>query len=280
VSDAAQFAVIGHPIAHSRSPQIHAAFAAQFGIVLEYRRIDVPAERLAAEVRAFFAAGGRGLNVTLPHKSAVLGVCEVVAARAQAAGAANTISPGARGLVGDNTDGIGLVRDLERVAARFGHNLYDQSVLIIGSGGAARGVVAGLLDASVKSITLVARDAQKARSIAEHFAPEHAIEVLDAKTSERAFDIVINATSAGLSNASPSVGRDHAGQAWLAYDLGYQQSAWQPTPFLAEWGSRGVQVTADGLGMLVEQAAEAFFLWHGVRPDVTSVIDALREAHL
>ncbi len=275
-SDVLHFAVIGHPIAHSRSPVIHAAFARQLGLSIEYRRIDATPARLKDEVAAFFAAGGTGMNVTLPHKAAALGLCARIASRARQAGAVNTLSSTPSGVAGDNTDGVGLVRDLERIGAAAGRRLSYQHAVILGTGGAARGVIAGLLDAGVASLSVLGRDFDKTTALVHHFAT-HDLKPLASVSAAQRCDVLINATSAGLAKTSPAVGLDLASRAWLAYDLSYAPVPGEETPFLAECRLRGSERRSDGLGMLIEQAAESFYLWHGVRPDVVPVLDRLRE---
>ena len=274
-----QFAVIGHPIAHSRSPEIHAAFARQFNITLHYRRIDAGDGEFEQCVNSFFAHGGHGMNVTLPYKGAAFAMCADSSPRALSAAAVNTLQVRNEQLIGDNTDGIGLLRDMERLANTRQMALAGQRALLIGAGGAARGVLAGLTDAGIGSVTIAARDMARARALADQFADRPGVAALDsALAGDTGFDILINATSAGLSGESPEIEEGWLDHAWLAYDLGYAHRGQSSTPFLRHCQARGVELTADGLGMLVEQAAESFLVWHGRRPDTTSVLDMLRPA--
>lgn len=271
-----RYAVIGHPISHSLSPRIHALFAAQTARTLRYEAIDVPPERLEAEVRGFFAAGGRGLNVTLPHKQAVIGLLSRCSEAASRARAVNTLwADAAGGLVGDNTDGIGLVRDLQHNLAL---TIADRRVLLLGAGGAARGVLAPLLALAPQELVIANRDAARAQALAVEFGSAvHALPLAAlASAGEGAdpgFDLILNATAASLADAlpalSPALVRAHT----VCYDLAY---ALHDTAFVT-WARRaGAAAAYDGLGMLVEQAAESFRLWHGVRPLTAPVLAALR----
>jgi shikimate dehydrogenase len=276
VAERLQFAVIGHPIAHSRSPEIHAAFARQFGIDLDYRRIDANPQVFEQCVRDFFTQGGRGMNVTLPYKEVVFPMCQAHSMRAVNAKAVNTLDFDGQMIVGDNTDGAGLVSDLQRIARQLGRTLRDQRILLIGAGGAARGCVAPLVLADVHSVSIVARDATRAEALAKSFYPGLSEAPVLSLRGDGVFDIVINATSAGLSGAVPAMMDSWLQSAWLAYDLGYPHGGQDSTPFLKQCVVRGVVNAADGLGMLVEQAAESFVVWHGWRPDTKPVLDMLR----
>jgi len=265
-----RFAVIGNPIAHSKSPVIHAAFAAQCGIAIQYERLLAPVEGFAQTVDAFRVAGGFGANVTLPFKLEAFRYASSLSTAARQAQAVNTLSFGADGVKGDNTDGVGLVRDIEHNHACL---LEHKRVLVVGAGGAARGVVGPLLDARPAMVTITNRTAAKAQEIAQLFAASGKVEALPTESLARhAYDVVINATSASLADApSPVPGYVFAHDA-LAYDMVYGKAS---TPFLALARERGAR-TADGLGMLVEQAAEGFRIWHGVRPDTAPVMAQLR----
>lgn len=289
----ARFAVFGHPVAHSRSPRIHAAFAAQVDIELVYERIDAPPEAFVDAVAAFARAGGRGANVTLPHKPAALELCASVSERARRAGAVNTLvrlDPDAAGTPrwhGDNTDGIGLVRDLRD---RHGLVLDGMHVLLLGAGGAGAGVAPALLDAGVARLTIVNRNAARAHALVRHLDDARAI-ALDGEHDGLArpdmpahgdaaietglrVDCVINATSAAREGEAPWQGlASLVAGARVAVDLGYGEAA---AAFLDFAQGRGVATRIDGLGMLVEQAAESFRLWHGVMPDTAPVHAALR----
>jgi shikimate dehydrogenase len=271
-----RYGVIGHPIAHSRSPAIHAAFARQTGQDLVYDRILGQLDDFPGDVRRFFAAGGLGLNVTVPFKEQAWALVDERAPRAETAGAVNTLIalPDGR-LRGDNTDGSGLVRDL---VDNHGLALAGRHILLVGAGGAARGVVRPLLETGIAELFIANRTAAKAASLAaaaSRFGPAQG-GGLDALAGRR-FDLIINATSAGLGGALPALPDGClASQGWV-YDLVYGEGA---RSFL-DWGrGQGATLAIDGLGMLVEQAAEAFFLWRGVRPDTADVIAALRNGTL
>lgn len=329
-----RYAVIGNPIAHSKSPLIHAAFAHETGQDLEYGRILGDADDFAGEVRRFVAAGGLGLNVTVPFKEAACALADEISPAAAQAGAVNTLIVLAGGrLRGDNTDGVGLVRDL---AVNHGFDFRGARVLLIGAGGAARGVLRPLLATAIASLTLANRGADKARQLVALFraqapiadpgpplpAPLPAVglagdagdlaggqvapltaglkgregkegakgeaALIDAWSSSQgapllasgfeelsghSFDLIINATSAGLSGAVPAIPSGCLTSGGWTYDMLYAD---QPTAF-CRWGqAQGADRALDGLGMLVEQAAESFWLWRGVRPSTAPVIRWLR----
>ncbi|MFT3799866.1 MAG: shikimate dehydrogenase [Burkholderiaceae bacterium] len=266
-----RYAVIGHPIEHSRSPQIHAAFAEQTGQRLSYGRLLAPLDGFAATVADFRAAGGRGLNVTVPFKLEAAALADTLTPRAAAAGAVNTLVFADDGVLGDNTDGVGLVRDLER---RLACPLAGRRVLLLGAGGAARGVVLPLLEAGVASIGVFNRSRERARELAAAFdqAAGGRLSALDDCPSS-GIDLIVNATSAGLHDAAPAVPPACLAGARLAYDMVY---AARPTAFMRAAAQAGCAHASDGLGMLVEQAAESFRLWRGVMPDTAPVYAALR----
>jgi shikimate dehydrogenase len=277
VAKPSRFAVVGHPISHSRSPEIHQAFARQFGLDIVYQRLDASPQRFKVCVDDFFAGGGVGLNVTVPHKASAYSLCQSVSARAASAGVINTLWQERGVMHGDNTDGVGLLHDLQRVASEHGRSLTGARVLVLGAGGAARGALVGLLDQQLSAIVIAARDAKQAEALGAQFSRHSNIAAsgLDALHSS-AFDIVINATSAGLSNSIPEMNDEWFDGCWLGYDLSYGASGTDHTAFLRHARSCGVPITLDGLGMLVEQAAEAFLLWHGLRPDAGAVLNQLR----
>jgi shikimate dehydrogenase len=269
-----RYAVIGNPVAHSRSPWIHAQFARATGEDIEYARIEAPLDGFARTVSDFRAAGGRGANVTLPFKGEAFRYCAATSARAQAAQAVNTLVLDRDEPWGDNTDGVGLVRDLEQ---NIGFSLPGRRVLLMGGGGAAQGVLAPLLEARVAHISIVNRKVEKARSLAVRFAPVAqgtgatlAACGYDALGGE-SFDLVVNATSAGLTGELPPLPGGVFGSGALAYEMVYGRE----TSFLVFARTAGVR-THDGAGMLVEQAAESFFVWRGVRPATRPVLAALR----
>lgn len=265
--------VIGSPIRHSRSPLIHRLFAEQFGIALRYEKREVAPGALVAALRDFQAEGILGVNVTVPLKEEAYGLATVATDRAEQAGAANVLSFDAAGRVlADNTDGIGLVADLR--SHRF--PLAGARVLLLGAGGAVRGVVPALLEGGVAALTIANRTPEKAEVLRARFERLGNVDAvsLDARFA-RAFDLIINGTSLGVTSASGlTVSPTAVGAGTACYDLVYGAAE---TPFLRWARESGVVRRLDGLGMLVEQAAAAFEHWHGVRPATAAVIDALRK---
>jgi shikimate dehydrogenase len=262
-----RYAVIGHPVAHSKSPWIHAEFARRTRQDLEYSRIEAPLDGFERAVDEFRAAGGRGANVTLPFKERAFAYCAPeTSPRALAAAAVNTLRFDGKAVYGDNTDGIGLVTDLER---NLGRAIAGRRVLLVGAGGAARGVLQPLLERGPAALRIVNRTARRAAELAGLFK-EVKGGGFDALAGET-FDLVINATSAGLQNEAPPLPPGVFAAGAFAYDMVYGRD----TPFLALARSAGA-ATSDGLGMLVEQAAESFLLWRGVRPETAPVLAALR----
>jgi shikimate dehydrogenase len=266
-----RYAVVGNPIAHSQSPQIHAAFARQTGQDLVYDAILAPMDGFAAAVAAFRAAGGRGLNVTVPFKLEAFALANERTERAREAGAVNTLRFDDERALGDNTDGAGLVAD---ITLRLRVPLAGKRVLLMGAGGAARGVVGPLLRERPASLAIANRTVAKAHAIAREFAGQGPVRGGGyADVAGEAFDVVINATSASLEGSVPPVPAGAFAPAALAYDMVYGDRA---TSFLVSAQAAGAKTTADGLGMLVAQAAESFLLWRGIRPDTAPIIDALR----
>ena len=261
-----RYAVIGNPVAHSKSPWIHAEFARATRQDIEYGRIEAPLDRFARSLDEFRAAGGRGANVTLPFKHEAFRLATRLTGRARAAQAVNTLRFDADAVFGDNTDGIGLVTDLER---NLGRAIAGQRVLLMGAGGAARGVLPPLVSSGPAGLTVVNRTAQRAEDLARGF--QNVTGASYRELAGKAFDLVINATSAGLSNEAPPLPAAAFAPGALAYDMVYGHD----TPFLAMARAAGVEAR-DGTGMLVEQAAESFLLWRGVRPDTAPVLAALR----
>jgi shikimate dehydrogenase len=269
-----QYAVIGNPVEHSLSPEIHAEFARVTGQDLAYGRILAPRDGFRDAVLAFRAAGGKGLNVTLPFKHEAWRLAVVRSGFALVAGAVNTLSFQGAGIVGHNTDGIGLVRDLTRnlrVAVR------GKRVLLMGAGGAAYGVMESLLREQPETVVVANRTLEKALALVGHFEKlqTYALQGISARPYEALadarFDILINATSAGLEGAMPPVPEGVFAPGVLAYDMVYARR----TPFLEFAQKQGARVS-DGLGMLVEQAAESFFIWRGVYPETRSAMAILR----
>ena len=265
-----RYAVFGNPVGHSKSPAIHAAFAAQTRQNISYEAILAPINDFAGAVAAFAAAGGRGANVTVPFKEEAHRLATRLSPRAVRAGAVNTLSFSNEGIAGDNTDGAGLVTDIEQNLA---FPLAGKRVLLLGAGGAARGVIGPLLDAGIAHLTVANRTAAKARELVHLFV--HHGNILGCGLGEIAgqFDAVINATSASLAGEAVALPPGIFAAGALAYDMMYGK---EETPFLAAARAAGAARLADGLGMLVEQAAEAFLLWRGTRPETAPVLADLR----
>lgn len=262
-----RYAVFGHPIAHSKSPQIHAAFARQTGQDISYEAILAPLDGFAASVTAFVAAGGRGANVTVPFKAEAYALATHLAPRAARAGAVNTLNFDGKDILGDNTDGAGLVADLTR---NLHCALADKRILLLGAGGAARGVIEPLLSQHPAALVIANRTVTRAQELADLFGEGVTACGFDAAVTP--FDVVINATAASLAGELPPVSPAVFAADTLAYDMMYGGE----TPFLSFARTHGASTTSDGVGMLVEQAAEAFFVWRGVRPETAAVIAALR----
>ncbi|HET7570259.1 MAG TPA: shikimate dehydrogenase [Gammaproteobacteria bacterium] len=261
-----RYALFGHPVAHSVSPQIHAAFAQQAGQNLRYEKREIPLDGFAAAVADFFAGGGKGVNATLPFKGEAFACAGRITPRAEAASAVNTLWPADDGtLVGDNTDGVGFVRDL---TINKGIAVTGKTVLLMGAGGAARGVLRPLLELAPARLHIANRTAARATELAED--PNVTGGGFDDWPDLR-FDLIINATAAGHGGSAIAPPPTLLAPGCACYDLSYGDAA---VPFL-EWARRqGVARTLDGWGMLVEQAAESFFLWRGVKPDTGAVIAA------
>lgn len=269
-----QYVVIGNPIDHSKSPEIHTKFAVDTAQDMRYTRLLAPLEGFAATVQEFIAQGGKGANVTVPFKLEAYALATVLTARAAAAGAVNTLTFTDTGIVGDNTDGIGLVAD---IVGNAGIDLTGKRILLLGAGGAARGAMLPLLQSKPSQLVVANRNVTKALELAQQFAKrrDHAcLTVAGCGLSDvqQPFDVVINATSASLQAEAPSISPAVFGPMTLAYDMMYGA---QPTVFMQFAHVCGAQIR-DGLGMLVEQAAESFYVWHGVRPQTTAVYAALR----
>ena len=267
-----RYCVFGNPVAHSRSPAIHARFAAQCHQDLSYEAILAPLDGFVATVGDFIAGGGKGANVTLPFKEEAFALCTRRSVRAERAGAVNTLAFTGSGIFGDNTDGAGLVRDIE---VNLEVPLAGRRLLLLGAGGAARGVIAPLLERRPAGLFIANRTADKAQALAREFSGLAAVDAGNlGKTAGRSFDVVINATSASLSGAALPLPAGIFAPGGLAYDMMYGKGE---TPFMALAREQGAGHLADGLGMLVEQAAEAFLVWRGVRPDSAPVLAELRQ---
>lgn len=267
-----RYVVIGNPIAHSRSPEIHRAFAQETGQALTYERLLAPLNGFQDAVEIFRANGGRGANVTLPFKIQAYEYAGELSERARLAGAVNTLKFDSADVLGDNTDGIGLCRDIND---NLCVPLSGARILLVGAGGATRGVLGPLLSAGPKCIVVTNRTMSKAVEIAQRFSKLGPVDsIAPDQLPGREFDVLINATSASLAENLPPVPVSCFRPGVLVYDMMYGKTA---TPFMRLAASRGAR-TADGLGMLVEQAAEAFYFWRGVRPSTAPVIANLRQA--
>ena len=265
-----RYALFGNPIGQSKSPFIHSQFALQCNQSMQYDAILAPAEGFADSWHNFVASGGKGGNVTVPFKQQAFQLAEILSARAQQAGAVNTLYINNDGqLCGDNTDGIGLVADL----TRLGVNLAGCTVLLLGAGGASRGVIGPLLDAGVKKLVLANRTADKAQRIAANFDSRVCACGLT-NIPEHAYSLIINATSTGLAGGRPDLDPQHLKYCQLAYDMVYGA---EPTAFMRWAKQQGVARQADGLGMLLSQAAAAFAIWRGVVPDIEPAMAALKQ---
>lgn len=271
-----KYAVIGNPIAHSKSPIIHAAFAKQTNQDISYEAVEAPINGFEAKVNELINQGYKGANVTVPFKFEAFKLCDELTQRAQLAGAVNTLTFKQNKIYGDNTDGIGLVSDIIK---NLNVLIKDKSVLLMGAGGAAYGVVLPLLETGAV-LSVANRTPVKAAQLANTFNRLHltkfaikADEIQFFKSHQ--FDIVINATSTGLTDDLPDISPNNFAKNSLAYDMMYSRE----TPFMAQARAAGAQV-ADGLGMLVEQAAEAFYIWRGVRPETPPVIQMVRALQL
>ena len=268
-----KYCVIGNPIAHSKSPDIHAAFAAETGQDISYERCLAPLDGFADTVRDLVARGYRGANVTVPFKLEAAALATRLEERARLAGAVNTLRFEAGEIVGDNTDGPGLVADIVKNA---GVPLAGKRILLLGAGGAARGVILPFLNEKPEAIVIANRTRATADGLVEHFAGHvaHPGQVSACGFDEIVgpFDVVVNATSASLSAAMPPVPATAFRAGTLALDMMYGKDA---TPFMRFAAAHGA-IMRDGLGMLVEQAAEAFFIWRGVRPQTQAVLAGMR----
>ncbi|MDT7848472.1 shikimate dehydrogenase [Methylophilus sp. VKM B-3414] len=268
-----KYAVIGHPIAHSKSPLIHQAFAQQFGKTIVYEKVLAPLDGFASTVQQLQQQGYVGANVTVPFKFEAYDLSQTLSERAQAAGAVNTLSFGQTQIQGDNTDGCGLVNDILKHHQTV---LAAKKILLLGAGGAAQGVMLPLIAQGPAQLTIANRTQDKAQAMLDKFAGAGgqcgvSLAVTTFAALTETYDVVINATSAGLTETPLQFSSHVFGTHTLAYDMMYGRE----TPFMQQARTAGAQV-ADGLGMLIEQAAEAFFIWHGLRPDTAPVIQTFR----
>lgn len=261
-----RYAVIGNPLGHTKSPLIHREFARQFGEDMVYEAIEAPLQSFEATVRRFIEDGGKGINVTVPFKVAAAQMADDMHEAAQICGASNCLKFEDGRIIADNFDGIGLVRDIEK---NLGIPLAEKRVLFAGAGGATRGAVVPFLRAGVREIVIANRTVEKAADIARMLANRGPVKAASYGALDGDFDLVLNATSASLTGGRPPVPEGVFQAAELAYDLAYGRGK---TPFLAFAEHHGASRIADGVGMLAEQAAEAFFWWRGNRPDTRPVI--------
>lgn len=263
------YVVIGHPIAHSKSPDLHRHFAQQTGIQITYDHLYAPLDGFLPTITAFIQRGGKGSNVTMPFKLEAYALATRKTERALLAGAVNTLQFLDDGIVGDNTDGVGLVRDIVHNA---GVPMAGKRVLVVGAGGAARGVLQPILAEKPAEFVLVNRTASKAKELAEEFRPYGEIKAGGYADATGRFDVIINATAASMSADLPELDESVFGDNTFCYDMVYAN---KPTLFMEYAARHGAQVR-DGLGMLVEQAAESFLLWHGVRPETAEIYEIVR----
>lgn len=266
-----KYCVFGNPISHSKSPIIHAAFARQTGENIEYEAVLAPTDGFADAVDAFITEGGKGANVTLPFKQEAYLLATSLTRRAEQAGAVNTLVFNDDEIIGDNTDGVGLLRD---ITINLRYPIQGRRVLLLGAGGAARGVVGPLLEEKPELLTIANRTVLRARSLAKRFSstgPVCGCSYDD--LAGQSFDIVINATSASLSGTMPPLPEGIFAPGSLAYKMMYGLG---DTPFRVFARNQGAAMISEGLGMLLEQAAESFFVWRGVRPDCAPVAEILR----
>lgn len=263
-----RYGVMGYPVSHSRSPVIHRLFALQTGHDVQYELLQVTAEKLETAVRQFQRTGGKGLNITVPHKSEVARLVDQLSERAATAGAVNTLTFHGGEILGDNTDGIGLLRDL---AVNLGVPIENTNILILGAGGATRGIIGPLLEMQPTHIKIANRSPAKAQVIADHFSKSGPVSAcgFDEISVSRTYDLIINATSAGLKGEAPPYPQAAVSGKTFCYDLSY---GLQPTPFSVWAREAGARRSVMGWGMLVEQAAESFKIWRGVRPDTAPVL--------
>jgi len=268
----ARYGVMGNPISHSKSPLIHSEFARQLGETLRYDAILVPLDGFAQAVEHFFAEGGLGLNITVPFKEQAWELCEVRSKRAEKAGAVNTLMLAKSGKIhGDTTDGVGMVRDITQNHAG---QLQGARVLLLGAGGAVRGVIQPLLEQKPAQLIIANRTLAKAQTLATLFAEDGNITAAEFKDLQGPFDWIINGTSASLAGELPPLSPALVSSGTYCYDMMYSQGV---TPFNAWAQQHGAAATLDGLGMLVEQAAESYFIWRNKRPDTSAVLSLLRQ---
>lgn len=269
-----RYVVIGNPVSHSKSPRIHSQFAEQTRQSLEYSTLFAEKDAFQEAAAKFFSEGGKGANVTVPFKEDAFNFADHLSPQAEKAGAVNTLGLDAQGqILGHNTDGIGLVTD---ITVNHGGTLKDKNVLVLGAGGATRGIIDPLIAQAPASLCIANRTVSKAESLAALFSGHIPVSACGFSDLEgRQFDWIINATAASLEGSVPAVPVSSVHAGTRCYDLMY---ASEPTPFCLWSKQAGAEKVMDGLGMLVEQAAESFLIWRGIRPDTGAVIDALRNS--
>jgi shikimate dehydrogenase len=266
-----RYGVMGYPVSHSRSPVIHRLFALQTGQNIQYELLQVAPDKLEKALQQFRRTGGKGLNITVPHKGEVARLVDRMSERASYAGAVNTVVFSDDEVFGENTDGIGLIRDL---TTNLGLNLSNAKILILGAGGATRGIVAPLLEAKPASLFIANRTLSRASALVSRFSSFGTVTAcrFEDAQSLSAFDLVINATSAGLKGENPPYPESAIAGHTICYDLSYGLT---PTPFSRWAAEQGAARSVMGWGMLVEQAAESFYIWRGVKPDTATVLKQL-----
>ena len=268
----ANYAVLGNPVKHSKSPQIHLLFAKEMGITLEYNAIEVPNDELSTYVNLFSSQGGKGLNITVPFKENAYKLCTEITSRALESGSVNTIKFDTEtNIIGDTTDGEGFINDLRK---NYGINLQNKSILILGAGGTGKSIIERLVSEEIKNVVIVNRTLSRAEELEKKFKNKIDIKSFSYETLPNdIFDVFINGTSLSLSSEVPPVSRNIINKNTFCYDLMYSSDK---TVFIKWAIENGALRAADGLGMLVEQAAESFFIWHGVKPNTAKVIEALK----
>lgn len=265
-----RYAIVGHPVGHSWSPFIHGMFSKQTGQAVTYRLLDLTPERFRVGAIEFFTTGGKGLNVTVPHKQAAAELVNELSPLADRAQAVNTISMRGNELIGDNTDGTGLLRDLTE---NLGFPVAGKTILILGAGGATRGILEPLLAAAPAAVLVANRTRSRGEELIRSFKDLGAIRAVGLDSiPDTQFDLIINATSASLSGETVAIPKETVASATLCYDMSYGKGE---TPFTSWAKGAGAGQAVKGWGMLVEQAAESFLIWRGVRPDTRPVLQAL-----
>lgn len=264
------YAVIGNPISHSKSPEIHTQFAKQTKQNLYYKSLLAPLHAFNITIDTFLHEGGKGANITVPFKIQAYTLAHILTERAKLAGAVNTLKFEHKTIIGDNTDGIGLILDIEK---NLGISLINKRILLLGAGGAARGVLLPLLQQKISTLTLCNRSYMKALKLVKQFSKYGHIIASEYSKVCGTYDIIINATSANLTKEIPPISNNIFSGVSLVYDMMYGNC---PTIFMKYAAQHGAIVVRDGLGMLIEQAAETFFLWRGIRPKTAEILTMLR----